>query len=144
MTRSGPRKAQSGVTLIEMMIVLAVIGVATGAATLGLGALARDDATERAARQMAAVIGGAVDEALISGVSQGLVWDGAGYQTGTGARRTLPPAVTLAREDGSGDAVVLAGDATSPPMAFVLQGSGGQWRVVFDGLSAVATAGPAP
>jgi general secretion pathway protein H len=138
------RQAQSGVTLIEMMVVLVVIGVATGGVTLGLGALARDDATEQAARRLATVIGLAVDDALISGVPQVLVWDAGSYQTSTGARRVLPPTMTLAREDGSGDAVMLTPDATSPAVEFVLEGSTGIWRVSFNGLSAAVTAGSAP
>jgi general secretion pathway protein H len=138
------RKAQSGVTLIEMMIVLAVIGVATGAATLGLGRLTRDDATEQAARRLASVIGLAVDDALISGKPQRLEWDAQSYQIGTRAVQILPSSVTLARADGFGDVVLMLPDAASPPVEFVLVGNAGIWRVSFDGLSAAVTPGPAP
>lgn len=141
----GLRRGQAGVTLIEMMIVLAVIGVATGAATLGLGALARDDAAERAAQRLAAVIGAGVDEALISGVSQVLQWDAQGYRIGTADRHDLAAGVSLSRVDGAGEAVVLSSDATSPASEFVLQGDAAIWRVSFDGVSAtVLPAGATP
>ncbi len=140
MTRHG----QSGVTLIEMMIVLAVIGVATGAATLGLGALARDDAVEQQARRMATVIGLAVDDALISGQTRMLTWDAQGYRVGDGAAQVLVQPVTLARADGRADAVALSADATTPATEFVLQDGNTIWRVAFDGLSAAVVPGPAP
>ena len=138
------RHHQAGVTLIEMMIVLVVIGVATGAATLGLGALARDDAAEQAARRMATAISLGVDAALITGVSQSVVWDAQGYGVGTGARQVLDPAVVLARADGMAGPAVLSAGADGAPVVFVLDGRAGPWHVAFDGLSVQAAAGPAP
>ncbi len=137
------RRIDSGVTLIEMMIVLAVIGVATGAATLGLGALGRDNAAEREARRLATAMGFAVDGALISGVPRVMTWDAQGYQIEGGARRELGPGVMLARADGVAERVTLSADATGA-VDFMIQGQGPVWRVAFDGLSARALPGDAP
>jgi general secretion pathway protein H len=144
MTAPAMRHRTAGVTLIEMMIVLAVIGVATGAATLGLGALGRDDAAEHEARRLATAIGLGVDHALISGVAAPVAWDAQGYQIGAADRHVLSQGVTLARLDGQGDATVLSPNATSPAVDFVLQDDAAIWRVSFDGLSADVSPGVSP
>jgi general secretion pathway protein H len=143
MTRPA-RHGTAGVTLIEMMIVLVIIGVAAGAMTLGLGALGRDNRAEHEARRLAAAIGLGVDAALIAGAAQPVVWDAAGYQIGTGARHALDTSVTLARADGSDAVLILAPDATSQPADFLLQGDGARWQVAFDGLAATVLPGAAP
>lgn len=140
----GMRSGQAGVTLIEMMIVLVVVGIATGAATLGLGALGRNDAAEQEARRLAAAIGSAVDDTLISGVSQTMVWDAQGYQIGTTDRHALGGGATLARVEGAVEDVTLSAIAASLAADFVVQDSAAIWRVSFDGLSATVLPGTAP
>jgi general secretion pathway protein H len=140
----GNRCGQAGVTLIEMMIVLVVIGIATGAATLGLGALSRDDTVEAAARRLSAAISLGLDDALISGNSRVVVWDAQGYQIGAGARHDLDPTVTLSRADGLSDAVVLSAAATSSPVILVLSGPSDAWHLALDGFAVQAASGPAP
>ena len=148
MTVAGPsagvRGAQAGVTLIEMMIVLAVIGVATGAATLGLGALRRDDAVEQEARRLATAISLGVDQALIGAVNAPVSWDAQGYQIGTAARHVLDTNVVLSRGDGLAAAASISAGADGGPMVFVLRGRGAAWHVTFDGLSARAGQGEVP
>jgi general secretion pathway protein H len=139
-----PRHGTAGVTLIEMMIVLVIIGVAAGALTLGLGALGRDNRAEHEARRLAAAIGLGVDAALIGGVVQPVAWDATGYRIGVGARHPLDASVTLARADGSDAPLILAPDATSLPADFILQGDGARWQVAFDGLAATVLQGVAP
>ncbi len=138
------RAGQAGVTLIEMMIVLVVIGVATGAATLGLGALGRNDAAEQEARRLATAIGLAVDDALISGASRAVIWDAQGYRIGDADRHLLADGITLARADGTDAGLALSAEATNPAVDFVLQGDAALWRVSFDGLSASVAPGDAP
>jgi general secretion pathway protein H len=144
MTAPGLRHPAAGVTLIEMIIVLAVISVATGAATLGLGMLGRDDMAEQEARRLAAVIGLAADDALISGVSRTVAWDAHGYRIGTAERHALSGGVALARGDGTDAAIVLSPDATGVAVDFVMQADTAIWRVSFDGLSATVMPGAAP
>ena len=127
------RDTQAGVTLIEMMIVLAVVGVATGAATLGLASVARDDRAERAALRLAQDISLAVDMALIEGKTRTVEWDAAGYALD--ARVDLDPSVTLARADGLTDAVVIAADGRAGMVELVLTGADADWRVLFDGFT---------
>jgi general secretion pathway protein H len=138
------RHPMAGLTLIEMMIVLAIIGVATGAVTLALGALGRDNRAEHEARRLAATIGLGVDAALIAGAAQPVVWDATGYRIGMGARHPLDTSVTLARADGSDAPLILAPDATSAPAEFILEGDGARWQVAFDGLAATVLPGAAP
>ena len=128
------RDADAGVTLIEMMIVLAVVGVATGAATLGLASVGRDNRAETAALRLAAEMSLAVDMALIAGVARRVEWDAGGYAV-QGQRVPLDASVTLARADGLADAVVIAPDGLAPAVAFMLTGADADWRVVFDGFS---------
>jgi general secretion pathway protein H len=138
------RHGTAGVTLIEMMVVLVIIGVAAGALTLGLGTLGRDNRAEHEARRLAAALGLGVDAALIAGVAQPVEWDATGYRIGMGARHPLDASVTLARADGSDAALILASDATSAPADFILQGDGARWQVAFDGLAAIVLQSPAP
>jgi general secretion pathway protein H len=138
------RQPQAGVTLIEMMIVLAVIGVATGALTLGLGALGRDNRAEQEARRLADAISLGVDDALISGEGRWVAWDAAGYTIGAMAPHLLASPVALARADGETAPVELTADATSLAVDFVLQGGGAVWRVSFDGMSAIVVPGDVP
>jgi general secretion pathway protein H len=129
------RDTQSGVTLIEMMIVLAIVGVATGAATLGLASVGRDDRAESAALRLSQDISLAVDMALIEGKPRSVAWDASGYTLE--GRVTLDASVTLARADGLTGAVVIAADGTGDAVEFVLTGADADWRVMFDGFSVV-------
>ncbi|MGL4322093.1 MAG: prepilin-type N-terminal cleavage/methylation domain-containing protein [Paracoccaceae bacterium] len=140
----GNRSGQSGVTLIEVMIVLVVIGIATGAATLGLGALTRDDHVEQEARRLSAAISLALDDALISGATRAVHWDAQGYQIGTGQRHEMATSVTLSRADGLADAVVLSAHAASAPVTLVVSGRTGPWHLALDGFGVRVAAGPEP
>jgi general secretion pathway protein H len=57
--------SEAGLTLIEMLIVLAIIGVAAGATTLGIGAATRAPSVETEARRLATRLQAAGDDAML-------------------------------------------------------------------------------
>ena len=95
---------EAGLSLVEMLVVLAIIGVLAGSTVLGIGAASRSSSIEAEARQLASRLQLAADEAMISGRSIAfvwddaeygfLLWDGEGWRPGEGegfARHRLPP-----------------------------------------------------
>ena len=154
----GRRQRQAGLTLIEMLVVLAVIGVAAGATLLGLNAADRDGRAEAEAIRLARHLSLAVDEAMIMGRPYALFWDAAGYRFGqwAGAEQgwVAPASAALAlRHDLPGRLAlgpapqpaaapfILSAGGTGPAMAFDVTGTGTAWRVTFDGFSAEALPG---
>lgn len=152
------RHAQAGITLIEMLIVLAVIGVAAGATMLRFGDHGRTAQTEaiRLARHL--TLG--VDEALIEGRPLALQWDETGYtfrqmsaaQPNTepeawpvatspvlGMRHDIGRPFVLALRDGvSRSPVIVPVSGAAPPVTFEITGSDPTWLVQFDGFTAFA------
>ena len=100
------RNRDGGITLIEMLVVLAVIGVATGATMLGLNSADRDSRAESEAVRLARNLSLGVDEALVGGSPLALIWDAGlqlcrvvGYyrKLGCGSPKKFGPATRLAR-----------------------------------------------
>lgn len=153
------RHSEAGITLIEVLVVLAVIGVAAGATMMGMGDRGRSAETEavRLARHL--TLG--VDEALIGGVPLALRWDTAGYSFVQGAAvdpanapEAWPPApqpVLGQRHDLARPLELRLRDATTPvavilpvsgaaqTVTFEVTGADPVWTVTFDGFTAVAT-----
>ncbi len=163
MTQAG-RHAEAGITLIEMLVVLAVIGVATGAAMMGMGNRSSNAQTE--AMRLARHLTLGVDEAMISGQPLALQWDATGYsfgqlpagQTDKGAA-TWPRAATtvlgrrhdlvrplelIARDTNIPAAVILPASGAAAEVTFNISGADTPWTVNFDGFTAVATAQVSP
>ena len=82
MTQSGStgRDAQLGLTLIEMLIVLVIIGIATSAAVLSVNMIGRDRRVEDEAVRLVAQLDMAVDEGLVSRARMSLFWTASGYE----------------------------------------------------------------
>ena len=150
-----PRHPEAGLTLIEVLVVLAIVGVMTGVSVLSLGALDRGARAETEAMRLADRMQLASDEALTSTATLALVWDAQGYRfdrwdgAGAGWRRidrgplgvsrTLPGMLRLQRGDGSDPTPVeIAAHLPQATTDLVIAGAGGAWAVVFDGLSATA------
>jgi general secretion pathway protein H len=122
--------ADAGLTLLEMLIVLAVIAVATGATALSLGPR-RDGAPAATARQLAAAIQAAADRSIATGARDVLVVDRDGYTLGA-LRQPLPPDLVV----DAPPAVPVAVDGA--PFDVALTDGAERWRVSFDGWRAVA------
>ncbi len=152
------RNAEAGITLIEVLVVLAVIGVGAGATMMATRDRGRD--VEAEAMRLARHLTLGVDEVLISGLPMVLRWDAAGYGFGQlpaempllaphdwpaaahpalGARHALPDAVALRLRDAALPVpVVLPASAATRTVTFDLTGAAAGWVVIFDGFTARA------
>lgn len=150
------RDPRAGLTLIETLMVIVVIGVAAGAAMMGLNGADRGDRAQAEALRLARHLSLAVDEALVSGLPLQMLWDEGGYafvqwQGGDAewqpaavpalaARHDLRRPLAMAVSDG-GDAVMIAPSGSGPARIFDFGGIGSPWRVEFDGFNALAVPG---
>ena len=153
------RAPDAGLTLFEMLIVMAIIGIASGAAVMGTSVLTRDNRARDEARHLAAMLQVAGDEALVNGQPLVLEWSEGGYgfrrwlgeDAGWGAAldarlasfRTLPSGMVLERGDGQAGAMTIAPGGMGQAVDLQLDGAGGVWTVAFDGLRAMAQPGQA-
>lgn len=160
------RDPQAGITLIETLVVLTLIGVGAGATLMVSGDNGRKVQDEAVALALKMSLG--VDEALITGQPLALRWDVSGYsfgqrpadpkQTGMspanwpaatprllGLRHGLPGSMVLRMADDAGSpAVILSPGAIGPTVLFEVSDAGTVWTVTFDGFTATAAAGEAP
>lgn len=153
------RSADSGITLIEVLVVLAVIGVATGATMLGLNATDRSTRAEAEAIRLARNLSLGVDEALLSGTPLALIWDAGGYSfvawsaadkswgSANGAsfatRHDVRATVAMSVQGASTPRpIVIEASGIGPAVAFEFAStsanSNQSWTVAFDGFSATA------
>lgn len=132
--------ASAGFTLIEMLVVLAIIGIVAGLTVMGLAR--PSDNAEREAHLLARRIGIAADRALVTDRAAVMRWDSRGYEiVEDGAkdadRHDLPASAALSAT-GERKAVLIAADA--PPFALRLGDGAAAWTVAFGGLDAKAMA----
>ena len=153
------REVDSGITLIEVLVVLAVIGVATGATMLGLNATDRSTRAEAEAIRLARNLSLGVDEALLSGTPLALKWDAGGYSflAWSAADKNWGPAdaasLSIRHDLRAPVAMALQGAETPHPVLIAASGTGPValfefapttssnsqgWLVAFDGFSATA------
>ncbi|WP_156679479.1 prepilin-type N-terminal cleavage/methylation domain-containing protein [Sphingomonas profundi] len=150
---------ERGMTLVEMLVVLAIIGVMAGATVLGMGSAARGANIESEARRLADRVQLAADDTMIGDRPLALAWDakgygflawdGAGWRAGEGeafARHALPAGITLALSAAvSGPArgpVPLGLDGGGMPFVARLASATARWTIAYDGLT--VSASPAP
>ena len=97
------RDAEAGVTLVEVLVVLALVGILAGTVGLRLGERSGAGAAgDRAAELLASRLNAAAEAALLSGRGTAFVWsaDGYGLEAGS-AVHALPRGLTLRDETGA-------------------------------------------
>lgn len=136
-------------TLVEILVVLAIVGVMAGVVTLGVGAADRGMGVETEANRLADRLRLAADDVLVTRRPLSLAFDGEGYgfvRSDAGKagvvdalaeRHALPDGVRMV---GLGVASPLSidPDGAQPVAALGLAKGDRRWRVTFDGLNAVA------
>ena len=94
------RRRDAGVTLVEVLVVLVLVGIMAAAVGLSLGPADRGDAIAREADILTARLNRAADEVLLSGAPVALVWNVDGYHFEVpGPDGWIPHPVTLLGED---------------------------------------------
>lgn len=140
-----------GMTLVEVMIVLAIIGIAAGAVTLGIGAGSRETSVRAEAMQLAQRIQLAADQGMVD--DRPVLWVGerARYRFVIEGQRDAPDVPAYRAHDLPGGirldiarqgkvVPIAAADRASPFVIGVRRGDA-WWNVRFDGVTAIATAG---
>lgn len=143
-------RAEAGMTLVEVLVVLAIIGITAGASVLALGSGAGLDGKAEA-RRLQSRIQLAVDEAMVRGAPLALAlgpreyrfleWDaamGAWRQSASEELRRphrLPSGMVLASSDGR-RVIALDADQPSDPAAITLTAARQRWAIGLDGLTA--------
>ena len=131
-------------TLIEVLIVLAIIGIAAGATVLGLGAATRGVSTASEAQRLASRLRLAADDAMLDDRAIAFVWDEGGYSfAGVGSDESLAPhrLPRGVRLWGSGSAPVGV-DGAGAPIEARLTSTADTWIVRYDGLTVAAQEAP--
>ncbi len=148
--RSRRAAADLGMTLVEMLIVLAIIGIASGGVALAIGSATRAPSVESEARRFATRLEAAGDDAMLGDRMIALTVDDSGYgfvrvpadgaiPKGTPKldRHALPGGVAMTLDQAP--PLVLGMNGQSKPLLATLV-SGEQCLVVrYDGLTATVT-----
>lgn len=150
----GVRDAELGMTLIEMMAVLAIIGITAGATVLGIGAATRGPSVEAEARRFAARLQSVADEAMVEDHGRALTWDansygflkwnGRGWQSDGEERHAshrLPAGIDIMITPAK-PPLPLGAEGSGMPAVATIRSGQDRWMIVYDGLTASAI--PAP
>ncbi|MCU0909489.1 MAG: prepilin-type N-terminal cleavage/methylation domain-containing protein [Rhodobacteraceae bacterium] len=136
------RDPQSGLSLVEVLVTLAIVGVMAGLLTLGAGRIAAPDLARTEAQRLARVLDTLADAALVSGTERVVSLASDGYRVDGLDPRRLPPGVTLARTDRAVPSIRLSGYGDAPPAILQVSDGAAVWVVSFDGLRAQAAPDP--
>ena len=141
-------------TLVEMLIVLAIIGIASGGVALSIGAATRAPSVESEARRFATRLEAAGDDAMMGDRMVALTVDASGYGFAKVASdgvipkgspkldyHSLPGGVAMTLDQTP--PLVLGVDGLSKPLTATMAAGGQTWVVRYDGLSSTVTRGGA-
>ena len=139
------RAPEDGLTLIEMLVVLAIVAALGSLTMLSFAGLSRTAEAETAARALAHRIDEAVDAALTSGRRFRLVPRARGYaivETGAEgedafAEAALDGSLSL-RLDPSGSEAAIGDDAFAGGFVVLVEDARSIWEIHFDGVNARA------
>lgn len=150
------RRRDSGFTLVEMLVVLAIIAVMAGAVSVGIGSVTRAPSVETEARRLASRLQAAADDAMLGDRMVAFTAEKHGY----GFASFAPGGKMVARTDEAlgyhqlpggivmtlnvRPPVVLGIDGSGKPMSAVVESGAQRWLVTFDGLTARAVPAPVP
>lgn len=147
------RAADGGFTLVEMMIVLAIIGVSAGVVALSVGSLTRAPSVESEARRLATRLQAAADDAMLGDRTIAFTVEehGYGFAAVNGSQlaalkdsglafHTLPAGMVVTLD--AKPPVILGVDGSGQPLSAVVESGKQKWIVTYDGMT--ATAMPAP
>ncbi len=139
---------EAGLTLIEMMIVLVIIGISAGAVVLGIGSATRAPTVESEARRLATVLQSASDDAMLGDrmMAFTVTDDGYGFATiGSDGKTLISPNKALAFHQlpagmvmtvSVKPPVILGADGAGEPMTASIQSGRQNWVVTYDGMTA--------
>ena len=145
------RGRRSGMTLIEVLVTLGVLGVMATMVVLGLGSSGRPMTAQAEANGLAERLGFAADEVLVTRRPIALAWDSRGYVFMTrgsggnwiadshpalGKRHDLPRGLALTAD---APPLIVLTDAGAPSFEMSLNDAGRTLTVAFDGLNATAS-----
>lgn len=143
---------RAGMSLVEILVVLAIVGVMAAVVTLGVGLGDRGRGVETEANRLADRLRLASEDVLVSRRALSLRFgpDGYGFVRADGSSdgvidaladiHRLPGGIQLASA-GVDSPLTIDPDGAQPVAVFDLVQGQRHWRVTFDGLNAVASAG---
>lgn len=137
-------------TLIEMLIVLVIIGIAAGGVALGIGTANRAPSVETEARRLALRLQAAADDAMLGDRVIAFTAQEHGYGfaavkrdgtmaplTDALAPHTLPGGIVVTID--AAPPVILGVDGGGKPLTATIANGEQRWIVRYDGLTATAT-----
>lgn len=149
-SRAGVRHGERGLTLIEMLVVLAIIGAVASVSALSLGSASGRDGQAEASR-LTARLQLAADQALIEDRSFALAlqkdgysfveWDADSAEWRAATLPALDEAHRLPRgmvlRGPRGNAVLpIAADSAGRAFSLTVESEGRAWKIDFDGVTA--------